>query len=80
MNPARVAPGQPALNALRRSPRSERQLRRPVRESIDGLSRAFREQLDWLYFVNGIDPGVGAAEYRSTRVVASGGTTATGAT
>ena len=62
MKQARVAPDQSALNALRRSADVGTSLRRPVREVDRRVEGDKGRRLDWLYFVNGIDPGVGSAD------------------
>ena len=62
MKQARVAPGQSALNALRRSAEVGTSYGGRFVQSIDGVSGDKGRSLDWLYFVNGIDPGVGSAD------------------
>jgi hypothetical protein len=59
---ARAAPGQSALNALRRSAKVGTSYGGRFVESINGVEGRKSEGWDWLYFVNGIDPGVGAAD------------------
>ena len=59
---ARTAPGQSALNALRRSADVGTAYGGRFVTTIDGLEGSKSQQHDWLYYVNGIDPGVGAAD------------------
>ena len=59
---ARAAPGQSALNALRRSAKVGTSYGGRFVESINGVEGNKSDGWDWLYFVNGIDPGVGAAD------------------
>jgi Domain of unknown function (DUF4430) len=59
---ARAAPGQSALNALRRSARVGTAYGGRFVTSINGLEGSRSSAHDWLYFVNGFDPGVGAAD------------------
>jgi len=62
MTQARAAPGQSALNALRRSAKVGTSYGGRFVESINGVEGKKSDGWDWLYFVNGIDPGVGAAD------------------
>jgi len=59
---ARAAPGQSALNALRRAAKVGTSYGGRFVESINGVEGQKSAGWDWLYFVNGIDPGVGAAD------------------
>jgi len=59
---ARAAPGQSALNALRRTADVGTAYGGRFVTAIDGLEGSKSQQHDWLYYVNGIDPGVGAAD------------------
>ncbi|HEV8155555.1 MAG TPA: DUF4430 domain-containing protein, partial [Gaiellales bacterium] len=61
---ARAAPGQSALNALRRSAHVGTSYGGRFVESVNGLSGDRSAANDWLYFVNGIAPDVGAADMR----------------
>jgi hypothetical protein len=58
----REAPGQSALNALRRLTHVGTSYGGRFVESINGLSGDRSAAEDWLYFVNGIAPNVGAAD------------------
>ena len=58
----RAAPGQTAMNALRRSAEVETAYGGRFVTAIDGLEGSKSAAHDWLYFVNGFDPGVGATE------------------
>jgi len=58
----REAPGQSALNALRRLTHVGTSYGGRFVESINGLSGDRSAAEDWLYFVNGIAPDVGAAD------------------
>lgn len=58
----REAPGQSALNALRRLTHVGTSYGGRFVESINGLSGDRSAAEDWLYFVNGISPDVGAAD------------------
>jgi hypothetical protein len=60
----REGPGQSALNALRRLAHVGTSYGGRFVESIDGLSGDRSAGYDWLYFVNGIAPDVGAADMR----------------
>jgi hypothetical protein len=57
-----AAPGVSAMKALRRSADVGTAYEGRFVTSIDGLAGSKSQQHDWLYFVNGIDPGVGAAD------------------
>ncbi|MGZ4481349.1 MAG: DUF4430 domain-containing protein [Gaiellales bacterium] len=59
----RQAPGQSALNALRRSAQVTTSYEGRFVESIAGLHGDRSAGRDWLYFVNGIDADRGAADY-----------------
>jgi hypothetical protein len=59
---ARVAPGQSALMALRRSAEVSTSYAGRFVTGIDGLRGSKSDAHDWLYYVNGIDPGIGAAD------------------
>ena len=61
---ARAAPGQSALDALRRSAHVGTSYGGRFVESVNGLSGDRSAANDWLYFVNGIAPDVGAADMR----------------
>ena len=58
----RAAPGQSALNALRRVADVGTSYSGRFVQSIDGLDGNRSAGEDWLYFVNGISPDVGAAD------------------
>ena len=58
----RAAPDQSALNALRRTADVGTSYGGRFVQSIDGLSGDRSGGYDWLYFVNGIAPDVGAAD------------------
>jgi hypothetical protein len=59
---ARAAPGQSALDALRRVAHVGTSYGGRFVESVNGLSGDRSASDDWLYFVNGIAPDVGAAD------------------
>jgi len=59
---ARAAPNQSALNALRRVADVGTSYGGRFVQSIDGLGGDRSAGEDWLYFVNGISPDVGAAD------------------
>jgi Domain of unknown function (DUF4430) len=61
---ARAAPGQSALDALRRVAHVGTSYGGRFVESVNGLSGDRSASNDWLYFVNGIAPDVGAADMR----------------
>jgi hypothetical protein len=61
---ARAAPGQSALDALRRAAHVGTSYGGRFVESVNGLSGDRSASDDWLYFVNGIAPDVGAADMR----------------
>jgi hypothetical protein len=61
---ARAAPGQSALDALRRVAHVGTSYGGRFVESVNGLSGDRSASDDWLYFVNGIAPDVGAADMR----------------
>jgi hypothetical protein len=58
----RAAPGQSAMNALRRVSDVDTRYGGRFVEAIDGLSGDRSGYEDWLYFINGIAPDVGAAD------------------
>jgi hypothetical protein len=60
---ARAAPGQTALMALRRVSHVSTRYGGRFVQAIDGLSGDQSQGLAWLYFVNGIQASVGAADY-----------------
>lgn len=60
---ARAAPGQSAMHALRRVADVDTAYGGRFVSSIDGLAGNRSGGHDWLYFVNGIAPDMGAAEY-----------------
>ena len=60
---ARAAPGQSALNALRRTAHVDTSYGGRFVEGIDGLHGDRSAGWDWLYFVNGIEAPTGAADY-----------------
>jgi hypothetical protein len=60
----RAAPGQSAMNALRRIARVSTSYAGRFVESINGLSGDRSGGYDWLYFVNGIAPDQGATDLR----------------
>lgn len=60
---ARAAPGQSALTALRRMARVDTRYGGRFVQSIDGLAGDQSHGMAWLYFVNGIQAGVGAGDY-----------------
>ena len=64
LHAGRAAPGQSAMDALRRVSRVDTSYGGRFVESIDGLSGDRSGHEDWLYFVNGIAPDVGAADIR----------------
>jgi Domain of unknown function (DUF4430) len=61
---ARAAPGQSALDALRRTARVSTGYGGRFVESIDGVHGDRSGGWDWLYFINGIEADRGAADYR----------------
>jgi hypothetical protein len=61
---ARAAPGQSALDALRRTARVDTSYGGRFVEAIDGLRGNRSAGWDWLYFVNGVEADRGAADYR----------------
>jgi hypothetical protein len=60
---ARAAPGQSALDALRRTARVDTAYGGRFVEAIDGLRSDRSAGWDWLYFVNGVEADRGAADY-----------------
>ncbi|HEY3765300.1 MAG TPA: DUF4430 domain-containing protein [Gaiellales bacterium] len=60
---ARAAPGQTALTALRRVTHVSTRYGGRFVEAIDGLAGDQSKGMAWLYFVNGIQANVGAADY-----------------
>lgn len=63
LSAARAAPGQSALMALRRAARISTMYGGRFVQAIDGLEGDQSHGMAWLYFVNGIQAGVGAADY-----------------
>ena len=61
---ARAAPGQSALDALRRTAQVDTSYGGRFVEAIDGLRGDRSAGWDWLYFVNGVEADRGAADYR----------------
>jgi hypothetical protein len=61
---ARAAPGQSALDALRRTARVSTSYGGRFVEAIDGLRGDRSAGWDWLYFINGVEADRGAADYR----------------
>jgi hypothetical protein len=60
---ARAAPGQSAMKALRRVAKVDASYGGRFVSGVNGLQGNRSGGHDWLYFVNGIAPDVGAAEY-----------------
>jgi Domain of unknown function (DUF4430) len=60
---ARAAPGQSALMALRRVAHVSTAYDGRFVQAIDGLDGDRSQSVGWLYFVNGIQANVGAADY-----------------
>lgn len=60
---ARAAAGQSAINALRRVAAVDTSYGGRFVSAVNGLKGSRSGGHDWLYFVNGISPDVGAAEY-----------------
>jgi Domain of unknown function (DUF4430) len=60
---ARAAPGQSALDALRRSAHVSTSYGGRFVQAIDGLAGDQSAGMAWLYFVNGIQANVGSADY-----------------
>jgi hypothetical protein len=60
---ARAAPGQSALNALRRVAKVDTSYGGRFVSGVNGLNGNRSGGHDWLYFVNGIAPDSGAAEF-----------------
>jgi hypothetical protein len=60
----RAAPGQSALDALRRTARVDTSYGGRFVESIDGVHGNRSAGWDWLYFINGVEADRGAADYR----------------
>lgn len=63
LSAARAAPGQSALTALRRVAHVSTSYGGRFVQSIDGLAGDQSHGMAWLYFVNGIQANVGAADY-----------------
>ncbi len=61
---ARVPSGLTVLQALDRKADIETRYGGRFVQSIDGVSGSLAQKRDWFYFVNGIEPDVGAAEIR----------------
>jgi hypothetical protein len=61
---ARAAPGQSALDALRRTARVDTAYGGRFVEGIDGLHGDRSAGWDWLYFINGVEADRGAADYK----------------
>jgi uncharacterized protein DUF4430 len=61
---ARAAPGQSALDALRRTAEVDTAYGGRFVEAIDGLHGDRSAGWDWLYFINGVEADRGAADYR----------------
>jgi hypothetical protein len=59
----RVAAGQSALTALRRSTQVETSYGGRFVESVAGVAGSRSHGRDWIYYVNGIEAGTGAADY-----------------
>lgn len=60
---ARAAPGQSALDALRRSARVSTRYGGRFVQAINGLAGDPSHGMAWLYFVNGLQANVGSADY-----------------
>jgi hypothetical protein len=60
---ARATPGQSALDALRRNAHVSTRYGGRFVQAIDGLAGDQSHGMAWLYFVNGIQANVGAADY-----------------
>ena len=60
----RAAPGQSALDALRRTARVDTSYGGRFVEAIDGVHGNRSGGWDWLYFINGVEADRGAADYR----------------
>jgi Domain of unknown function (DUF4430) len=60
---ARAAPGQSALDALRRSAHVSTRYGGRFVQAINGLAGDQSHGMAWLYFINGIQANVGAADY-----------------
>lgn len=61
---ARVAPGQSVLAALQGVARVSTRYGGRFVQSIDGREGSLDEGEDWLYFVNGVEANVGAADWK----------------
>jgi len=61
---ARAAPGQSALDALRRTARVDTSYGGRFVDAIDGVHGDRSAGWDWLYFINGVEADRGAADYR----------------
>jgi len=59
-----VPAGETAMQALERSVKISTRYGGRFVESIDGVSGSIGSQRDWFYFVNGIEAGRGATQYR----------------
>jgi uncharacterized protein DUF4430 len=62
LHDGRAAPGQSAMNALRRLTHVSTRYGGRFVQSIDGLAGDRSGHQDWLYFINGIAPDVGATD------------------
>jgi Domain of unknown function (DUF4430) len=60
---ARAAPGQNAIKALERTARVSTAYGGRFVQGIDGLQGDQSHSEAWLYLINGVDPGVGSADY-----------------
>ena len=63
LSAARAAPGQSALDALRRMSHVSTSYGGRFVQAIDGLAGDQSQGMAWLYFVNGIQANVGSADY-----------------
>jgi hypothetical protein len=59
---ARVPAGDSALQALDRHADLETRYGGRFVQAVDGIEGSLEEQRDWFYFVNGVEPGIGAAD------------------
>lgn len=62
LHDGRAAPGQSAMNALRRISQVDTSYGGRFVQSVDGLAGDRSGHEDWLYFINGIAPDVGATD------------------
>lgn len=60
---SRAAPGQEAIKALERTAKVSTAYGGRFVQGIDGLKGSQSQSQAWLYLINGVDPGVGAADY-----------------